>query len=434
VKPPIGVPFIDTKKDENVKRFLDVPTVSSLWDAMKYESGDIVVFNPRTQLFYVLQNYQISPDTPTIAKQYFPDCDYDIIRHVIVPFYSSETRKPYLSEGGDVKTYQRHPPFETEPPELVHSEYNYDSEDDDDIEKILNNQEFGVQLIEIEELENDEFVQSIVDENISVVVKMFTKVPTKLVLSEKDLIRIRMFSRKHILDADVEALELDKARAKFTEKAKQNDKSKEWVSGLVKEYLEDLQKKGLTDVRYTVVACIALILLTSFPNKISTLPVQFSFEKSNVIDLLDLLINVVNEQDTSDKAPLDIENAYSVYRRIAKKPLWEKLINKTKKSIDDNKTIINRENMVILERYYLWNTFKPLSARKAEPEKKINQYKMKEDTIEQLRLVFPKAVFLKQQQLDEPPILIKQATQDQTITHKPLQQVHIQPVTLQFMW
>lgn len=403
------VPLVDAEAQDAKVGEINVPTSPSLWEAMRGNNGNIIVFNPVTRLFYALENYQISTNTPSIALRYFPDCTYDDQRHVIVPKYSSQIRKPSIGTTTTGLNFKlRHPPIETPPSEIKHSEYNYDSEDDDDIEKLLNNLEFGVQMTEVEELENDEFVQTLVDENISTVIKMFTKPPTKLVLSEKDLVRIRMFSRKHILEADVEAVELEKARAKFTEKAKQNKKSNEWVAALVKDYMKDLQDKGLTDVRYTIIAVVALTILTSFPKKISTLQIVFSFDKSNIIDLLDILIGIVNDQDTSDDPPLDIENAYGVYRRISKKPLWDKLITQAKKSIEDNKAFVNRENLLILDRYFLWNTFKPLEPRVAHTEIKLDAYKMKEEeTNKHKHLSFLPSVFIKSKLPEEPKVTFK---------------------------
>lgn len=372
--------------DENV--FLPYPKLpktvySTLWKAIQSSTPSCYVFNPITRLFYVIEDYQISNQTPQIAEEMFPGYTYDRVRHVLVPQYGSDVRLPKLSKKKVIEVYQRGMPLDVPYPPIYHNEYQ-PPEDDDDFEKMFNNLEFGVQMTAIEENDdNMDILLSVVDNRVANILRALHKEPNiRLILSEQMLARIRDHSQQHVLDADLDANELQKVRETIEKMAaaqgKRIPKAKleAKIRATQQEVLLDLQNKGLGDVRYAVVALVTLGILVSLPNRTTSLAVPLSLDRVTEVFVIEHIVNYVNSQSAANEAVLDVNDAYKVFKRFREKPSWKLLYDDTKRVLEGHKTFIQAENLIILERYFTWNTFKPLNVPPPPPERRLETYSM----------------------------------------------------------
>jgi hypothetical protein len=389
-RPNISLPQTLAPKDQELYRIKSglQPVYSTLWEAIQSTNQNSYVYNPTTRLFYVIEDYQISKNTPKIAKEIFENCTYDPERHVVLSKYSSDAVLPKYNREQTVSKYKRNVPFDILPTELKHTDYQYDSEDeDDDFEKMFNNVEFGVQLeaVERDDIQDEDFLTSLADDRVAHILRTLQKDPTlKLSLNDNMLIRIRDQSRQHIFDADINENDLQRIRAKLIEDLNKTGRQispkrlEEAIRKAQQEFLVKLQSEGLTDIRYVVVALITLSVLTSLPNRTTVLPIPMSLDSTTDKYVIQHIVNCINSQidDTDTDLILDATYTYKIFKRFRDKPSWKLMYEHVKQLLEGNKTAIQKENVIILDRYFLWKTFRPLKARPQLPERQVQTFSM----------------------------------------------------------
>jgi hypothetical protein len=109
-------------------------------------------------------------------------------------------------------------------------------------------------------------------------------------------------------------------------------------------------------------------------------------DRNTEVLVIEHIVNFVNTEASTEEQVLDVNNVYKIYKRFRDKPSWKHLYDSTKKVLEGNKTAVQKENHIILERYFLWKTFKPIDAPNPPAEKQLERYSMIDKTEKELTL------------------------------------------------